>query len=300
MESRKSRSGLIAAAVTLIVHGLFIGLLCVLTLTTERASQPKEEFVLIDIGDLPSAQGQDEVLGQAAELSQQATSSAESSLAKPKTDPKNIRSSAPVQQSPSKVAKPRASQELMTQSHEESLRKRQAEEEVRIKAEAERKERMLAEAKAQADAAERARIERAALEQEAKKRQAGASVANAFGAGRRAGSSQGNAAGSGNQGDPNGVAGGSFSLEGRRIISNGGRLSTPRTNRAIEGRIVVNIVVDSRGVITSAVISPRGTTIADATVRAEALRAAQKTSFDAQEGAESQKGTITYIYIIKD
>lgn len=298
----KSPSWLIPLIATIVAHLLLLGLLYMLSLRSERRTSQAEEIVLIDLGDVAMASGSEEPAGG------DEASEAETVVAEPEpTKPEPVATPAPQPKAqPRPEPKPKAkpaptgAQPIQTQQHEESLRKRQAEERAReAKAAEERaKQEALAQAKAEAEA--RARAEREAAEREAKRRAAGNSVAKAFGGGKGNSSSQGQSAGSGNQGDPSGSASGSYSLDGRRIISNGGQLTPPRVNKAIAGRIVVSIVVDSRGVVTSASVSPRGTTIADAAVRAEAIRAARTTTFDAQEGAESQKGTITYIYIVKD
>lgn len=299
MKPNKSHSWIIPLLVTILVHTLVLALLYFLVLEVERPVRPQEEIVLIDIGNVPEAQGAEEPMGSEAQDDQSPQSPATANEPVRPPEPKPITDPKPI--SPKKPEiKPKDSNPIKTQTHEESLKRLKAEAEARIKAEAERKAKLLAEAQARTEREAKERAEREAQEREAKRRQASASVSNAFGAGRTANASQGNGTGSGNQGDPSGVAGGSFSLEGRRIVSNGGKLTSPRTNRAIEGRVVVSIVVDSRGTITTASISPRGTTIADAAVRAEALRAAKATTFNPQEGAESQKGTITYIYVIKE
>jgi len=126
----------------------------------------------------------------------------------------------------------------------------------------------------------------------------GNSVAGAFGAGKGKNTSHGNGSGTGNQGNPSGAVGGSFSLNGRTIISNGGVPDMPRTNKAIEGKLVIAIEVNSAGVVTSASVRPAGSDIADPAVRAEAIRAAKQTKFNAQEGAGEQRGVIIYKYVL--
>ena len=72
----------------------------------------------------------------------------------------------------------------------------------------------------------------------------------------------------------------------------------PRTNKAIEGKLVIAIEVNSAGVVTSASVRPAGSDIADPAVRAEAIRAAKQTKFNAQEGAGEQRGVIIYKYVL--
>lgn len=302
MTKSKSPAWLIPLLATVVAHLLLIGLLYWLTLRSERRVSKPEEIVLIDLGDVAMASGSEEPAG-GDEASDAETMEAEPRPTQPDpiVSPKpEARPQAKPQPTRAPQPKPAEPQPTNTQQYEESLRKRQAEEAAREAKLAEERAKQEAVAKAKAEAEAKARAEREAAEREAKRRAAGSSVAKAFGGGKGTSTSQGNATGSGNQGASGGSASGSFSLDGRRIVSNGGRLTPPKADRAIAGRIVVSIVVDSRGNVTSASVSPRGTSISDATIRAEAIRAARATSFDAQEGAESQKGTITYIYIVKD
>lgn len=302
MTKAKSPNWLIPLIATIVAHLLFLGLLYMLSLRSERRMPRAEEIVLIDLGEVAMASGCEEPTG-GHEASDAETMEVEPKLAQPEpvVSPKREHTpQAKPQPKAAKQPKPTEPQPTSTQQYEESLRKRKAEEAAREAKQAEERARQEAIAKAKAEAEAKARAEREAAEREAKRRAAGSSVAKAFGGGKGTSTSQGNATGSGNQGSAGGSTSGTFSLDGRRIVSNGGRLTPPKADRAIAGRVVVSIVVDSRGNVTSASVSPRGTSISDATIRAEAIRAARATSFDAQEGAESQKGTITYIYIVKD
>lgn len=291
MSSLNNRRRLTALAISLVVHALVIGLLYFLVLERPKPLPQPQELVLIDIGDVSEAKGEEEPEGA---MTNEETAVEE--VREPKPEPQKLPSTPAPKPSPKPEAKP---QPINTQKHEESLKLKQAEEAKR-REEAEQARRQAEEAlKAKREAEAKARAEQIAREQEARKREAGNSVANAFGAGRGKNTSHGNGSGVGNHGDVQGSAGGSFSLEGRRIVSNGGRLMPPSVNKAIVGRIVVRIVVDQSGQVTSASVLPRGTTIADASVRSEALKAARSTSFNPQEGAESQSGTITYIYVLK-
>lgn len=281
MPSPALRRQLIALSVAFLVHALFLGLLYLLRLEGAQRPPQTEELVLMDLGNVAEAGGTEEPLGM-----QQSGPEPDALPAPEPTPPR----ATPTPTSPAPVS---------TQTHEESLRQRRADEEARRQREAARQERERRREEAERLEAQRRREEAEAQRRAEQRRQVGSSVAGAFGAGRSAGANHGNAAGSGNQGDPAGVPGGSFSLSGRHITSNGGQLTPPRTHQAIEGRIVVAIEVDHRGQVTAASISPRGTNIADPTTRAEALSAARSTTFNAQEGAESQRGTITYIYVIK-
>ena len=153
-----------------------------------------------------------------------------------------------------------------------------------------------AEAKARAEAERRAREE--AARREAQRQEIGHSVAGAFGRQSGAAGSQGTASsGTGNQGNPNGSAG-SYALTGRTIVSNGGVLARPSTNRAIDGIVRVRIIVDGSGRVIQATLA-QGTNIADTSVRNAALSAARATRFNAVAGADDQEGLITYRFKIQ-
>lgn len=308
---------LIALGLTLVLHALIVGLLYWLILERKPSHRPLSEVLILDFGNTEAADPGEEPMGQSGNVEEanqegEATSDPNSS---PKPEPTPLKTEpqvTPHAQKPKAEPKPirpePKTQELQTQEHQESLKqkqaeinaKRQAETEARLRAEAQAAQRRAEEAKAKQEAEAKARAEAEAKRQADARQRAGNSVAQAFGAGRGQNTNNGNSSGTGNQGNSEGVAGGSFSLEGRRITSNGGQLMPPKVNKAIEGRVVVQIVVSSEGQVTSASVSPRGTTIADASVREEAIRAARSTTFNSQEGGASQKGTITYIYVIKE
>lgn len=186
---------------------------------------------------------------------------------------------------------PQVEEQILTQDVNQSVyvadakkkeeeRKRKQEEE-RQKTEAERKRR---EEQAKADAINRL-------------------AAGAFGSTQQ--SSQGDAAsGKGNQGNPfgnsnvgsnqgiGGLGGGmSFSLNGRTAEG----LPRPTTSITEEGRIVVNITVNSNGQVIHKEIGA-GTNIGNAAMRKASLEAAEKSKFNAIREANNQSGTITYRY----
>lgn len=295
MQEKASRSWIVALAISLGLHLLVLGLLYFLRLRSEVEPKPREEVVLIDLGNVASAAGAEEPSGQQVEGETIPSEASPTPASQPRVEP------TPVAKPEPKKPEPRPEQQpIRTQTHEPAPK--QAPEPKPQPKDAKKPTppkptqptaeelRAQAEAKARAEAEERAK----------RMKQVGNSVAQAFGAGKGRNTSHGNSQGSGNQGDPEGVTNGSFSLEGRRVISNGGQLTSPKVNKAIEGRIVVNIVVNSRGEVSSATISPRGTNIADPSVRNGALAAARSTTFNAQEGGAEQRGTITYIYVLKD
>lgn len=98
---------------------------------------------------------------------------------------------------------------------------------------------------------------------------------------------QGNPVGKGSSG------GNSWSLDGRLLT---GKLVSPSYNKDVEGKVTVNIKVDSNGkVISSSIGSP--TTISDAETRNAATTAANNTHFSSGKGISS--GTITYNFKLK-
>ena len=277
------RRGAVAALVTVACHVLFLLLLWVLKLSSDRpVPKPTEVLIAVNVGNVASAAGAIEPGG-----TPDVTEPAPKVAAPPKVatpTPPTPPAPQPKAQRPTRTHE--ASQPLQTQQHEQSLQVEAAR-----RAEAERQ------AKAKAEAAQRA-AEALAASRHAQSQQIGNSVAGAFGKQAGQAGSQGTAAsGSGNQGDPNGSPS-SYALSGRKIISNGGALVAPRVQRAVEGNVRVRIVVDGNGSVIRATIAP-GTNIADPSVRAAALEAARKTRFNAVPGSDEQEGSITYHFKIR-
>ena len=278
------RRGAVAALVTVACHVLFLLLLWVLKLSSDRpAPKPTEVLIAVNVGNVASAAGAIEP-GGTPDVTEPAPKVAAPPKVAPPTPP-----TPPAPQPKAQRPTPRTrevDQPLQTQQHEQSLQVEAAR-----RAEAERQ------AKAKAEAAQRA-AEALAASRRAQSQQIGNSVAGAFGKQAGQAGSQGTAAsGSGNQGDPNGSPS-SYALSGRKIISNGGALVAPHVQRAVEGNVRVRIVVDGNGAVIRATIAP-GTNIADPSVRAAALEAARKTRFNAVPGSDEQEGSITYHFKIR-
>lgn len=278
------RRGAVAALVTVACHVLFLLLLWVLKLSSDRpAPKPTEVLIAVNVGNVASAAGAIEP-GGTPDVTEPAPKVAAPPKVAPPTPP-----TPPASQPKAQRPTPRTrevDQPLQTQQHEQSLQV-----EATRRAEAERQ------AKAKAEAAQRA-AEALAASRRAQSQQIGNSVAGAFGKQAGQAGSQGTAAsGTGNQGDPNGSPS-SYALSGRKIISNGGALVAPRVQRAVEGNVRVRIVVDGNGSVIRATIAP-GTNIADPSVRAAALEAARKTRFNAVPGSDEQEGSITYHFKIR-
>lgn len=278
------RRGAVAALVTVACHVLFLLLLWVLKLSSDRpAPKPTEVLIAVNVGNVASAAGAIEP-GGTPDVTEPAPKVAAPPKVAPPTPP-----TPPASQPKAQRPTPRTrevDQPLQTQQHEQSLQV-----EATRRAEAERQ------AKAKAEAAQRA-AEALAASRRAQSQQIGNFVAGAFGKQAGQAGSQGTAAsGTGNQGDPNGSPS-SYALSGRKIISNGGALVAPRVQRAVEGNVRVRIVVDGNGSVIRATIAP-GTNIADPSVRAAALEAARKTRFNAVPGSDEQEGSITYHFKIR-
>lgn len=278
------RRGAVAALVTVACHVLFLLLLWVLKLSSDRpAPKPTEVLIAVNVGNVASAAGAIEP-GGTPDVTEPAPKVAAPPKVAPPTPPMP-----PAPQPKAQRPTPRTrevDQPLQTQQHEQSLQV-----EATRRAEAERQ------AKAKAEAAQRA-AEALAASRRAQSQQIGNSVAGAFGKQAGQAGSQGTAtSGTGNQGDPNGSPS-SYALSGRKIISNGGALVAPRVQRAVEGNVRVRIIVDGNGSVIRATIAP-GTNIADPSVRAAALEAARKTRFNAVPGSDEQEGSITYHFKIR-
>ncbi|MEQ8907651.1 MAG: energy transducer TonB [Vicingaceae bacterium] len=93
-------------------------------------------------------------------------------------------------------------------------------------------------------------------------------------------------------GSGNGV---SYNLSGRNMIG------SPKIedDSQEEGTVVVEIIVDRYGKVVRAEPGARGSTTTDPTLYKKAKEAALKTRFNAKpDAAESQKGTMTFIFIL--
>jgi TonB family protein len=114
------------------------------------------------------------------------------------------------------------------------------------------------------------------------------------GGGRSSKGNQGSPFGNSDLGPSQGVGGfGAFSLSGRTLRE--GRLNRPAYTAEIEGKIVIDITVDSNGNVILAKIG-KGTNISNASMRDSAIDAAKNTKFNKIQDTNNQDGTITYIY----
>ncbi|MCU0359832.1 MAG: hypothetical protein MUF75_03780 [Bacteroidia bacterium] len=113
------------------------------------------------------------------------------------------------------------------------------------------------------------------------------------GSGSGGGDSDGDGSGSGPGKGP-GFGGGKYNvnLKGRALVK------PPKlpTDLAEEGKVVVEITVDSEGTVIEANPNGRGTTTSSAMLKAKAKQAALATKFNVDGKFEEQKGTITIIF----
>ncbi len=110
------------------------------------------------------------------------------------------------------------------------------------------------------------------------------------GGGHGTGNGPGNGPGSG---PGSGVGNGyKFSLDGRSVIK---PPTLPKDTKE-EGKVVVNIVVDSEGNVIEADPNGRGTTTSSALLKAKARQAAMATKFNIDGKMGEQRGTITIIF----
>ena len=198
-----------------------------------------------------------------------------------------------------------APEELITQDEEsvdlQADARRKAEEEAKA----------LEEKRKAEEEARRQEAERKRQEQERQASDIRNLAANAFGSARAAdeGSQQGSGdTPAGNQGQAQGqtetliyqgagLGYGDFDLEGRGMTGGFPRPDYPDINS--EGKVMVDIVVNSQGVVTAAGINLKGTDTEDIRLRDAALKAARQARFNAIQGKPDQHGTITYRFRLK-
>ena len=283
---------------TIIFHTLLVLMCLFLSL---RNVPMQEEGLLVNFGDGDTGLGAEEPMQQ-----EPAAASPVEVTPPPPTPVKKS--------SPNKVE----AEKINTQDFEEAAALKK--EEIRKKNEAEKKrkeeQKKIQDEKERVERIEREEQERVrkeealkkqkAEEQARKAQEARNNISKGFaGKGTGSNTSEGVAGGTGNQGrltgDPNstnregtglGSQGNSFSLSGRTLI---GSLPKPVYKIEEEGTVVVEIIVDKYGKVTSANIIMKGTTIQSTTLWNVAKDAALKAKFSENPAATAvQKGTITY------
>lgn len=116
------------------------------------------------------------------------------------------------------------------------------------------------------------------------------------GTGGGPGSGTGSGGGEGDGTGPGKGSGISFDLSGRRLL-----LKPSIDDRSQEtGKVVVSITVDRAGNVTEARPGARGSTTTSAYLFGKAKEAALKARFNASpEAADIQKGTMTFVFLVK-
>lgn len=297
MSKPKRRDSIIALLIALVGHLLLVGLLYMLYIEHTPKQIQQTELLLISLGDGVESRDNSGTPEESAEP--QTVAEPEKALPPPPPPTPTTSEHKPKAKAP----------DIATQKHEESLRQQETE---KARKQKKQEQKALAE-KARREQAERAEQARKQAEEDAKKakeeaerkrlaerQRAGNSVANAFAQGGKggnatAGQGSGNSTGSGTG---NGISTG-YSLDGRSITSNGGRLDRPDVGKAVRGRIIVRITVNSSGKVVDASIKPNGTNIADPNVRNATLAKARTTQFNPQQGAEEQRGELYYTFDIE-
>ena len=208
----------------------------------------------------------------------------------------------PVTQAPPPTPQAPSENDLVVQDDEESLalakqreeeRKHSAEQQELIRKQREEQARLEAERRAEEQRLAEERARQAAIEQE--KREKAAALGGLFGNNQQGAQGSGTTQGASQQGSQNPVGhgsmgGNSWRLTGRNIKA----LPRPSTQFNQEGRVVVDIQVNSEGKVISATIG-EGTTVSDYQTRQVALEAARKAEFSASDN-KIQVGKITYTF----
>lgn len=317
----------ISTIVTIGVHAIVLLLLMFLTLKIADIKE-SEDGVPVLLGEVEDAAGDNlngfptpnEQQPEAAETVEEEEAEEPSipEVAKPKAEAKakaEAEAEKVITQDKEKsIAMETAKKKAEAEAKAKAIAKAKAEAEAKAKAEAEAKKKAAeeaarkkaaaeAEAKRKAAEAEAKAIAKAKAEAEAKAKAEAAAkaairnrMAGAFGNGGNKGSS-GNTQGNGSQGSTTGNSNSGVSTGtggiGAGVSTTIGRTShlfTPRNTTGQSGTVVVNIVVNSSGTVTSASIANGSVLSQD--LRELAISAAKRSSF--AEGQGNESGTITY------
>lgn len=286
MEARKDQ--LLSFVGTGVFHLVILLLLLFVYLSPAVVSEEESSLggIPVMFGNVPEAGGDDEPFGRGSGFVADQTS--------PMPNAADITTAAPVSD-----LLPVGDNTIATQDMDETIV---------IKAEADKKaaeERARAEAVAAEERRKKEEADRIARERAAAGERIGNQVAGLFGNGDGQGS-RGDSEGQGTQGvetgnasfgEKNGIGGvgGGFKL-GSRKLGPGGLIRPAYTVNA-EGRVIVNIRVNSKGRVVEATVG-QGTTASDATLVKEALKAAERTRFNEIEVNKDEIGTITYTFTL--
>lgn len=281
VEDNNKKDKLKAAAVTVVVHAVLVAFLAFLTLqVSEPEKDELEDGIPVMLGNVPDA-------GDAQEGN---------NMTPPEAENSSVEEQIPEEEhAPEPVPEKGTKEPLITQDKEPSVNleeKKRQEEERRRKEEAERKRQEEARKRAEE---ERRKIEAAAAA--ANKKVTGAfGKTGGTGRGETSGEGvQGVSTGNSNSGAKSGVGGtGVNAVVGSRTPK---FLQVPEyKDPTSEGTVVVAIVVNSRGVVTSATIKSSTTT--SSLLRNAAIAAARRSTFSASDN-NNESGTITYRFKLR-
>ena len=281
VEDNNKKDKLKAAVVTVVVHAVLVAFLAFLTLqVSEPEKDELEDGIPVMLGNVPDA-------GDAQEGN---------NMTPPEAENSSVEEQIPEEEhAPEPVPEKGTKEPLITQDKEPSVNleeKKRQEEERRRKEEAERKRQEEARKRAEE---ERRKIEAAAAA--ANKKVTGAfGKTGGTGRGETSGEGvQGVSTGNSNSGAKSGVGGtGVNAVVGSRTPK---FLQVPEyKDPTSEGTVVVAIVVNSRGVVTSATIKSSTTT--SSLLRNAAIAAARRSTFSASDN-NNESGTITYRFKLR-
>lgn len=315
---------------TIVFHAIIAAILLLLGFHTPLPL-PKEKGILISFGDTPQGKGNSAAQKTVKKIKPRPKKTAKPKIAQPKPTQKKV--------APKKVkAKPapkvltqnhedapaiksgnakKKKEDLKKKREQEKLRKQwiekkkklEAEKKIRLEQQRIKREE---EAKKQAEEARRKREEEKKRKEKERRKKFAESMnskaKNLFGKSKGTGTSNGNTTKTGNQGsksgDPKGNVSGtgsgnsgiSYSLKGR----NAEYIHKPQINFSKGGKVVVEVIVDKTGKVVRATPGTIGTTTSNQTLYNIAKKAALKTRFNSSTSSpQHQKGTITYIFIVK-
>lgn len=288
MENSKDR--ILGVVGTSVFHLFILLILLVCYLKPSIIAQETESMggVPVMFGNVAEAGGNDEPFGRG--------NGAAVDMSKPIPNAENVVTTQP-KTTTEKI--PKGNDNLATQDMDETVSVKTT---TNKKADEERKkaEALAAEERRRKAAAEQAEREKAAAGQ-----RIGNQVAGLFGNGSGSGS-RGDSQGQGTQGVETGNAsfgeksgvggvGGGFRLGNRKLGAGG--LIRPAYNVNAEGKVIVNIRVNSKGRVVEATVG-QGTTAGNATLVKEALKAAERTRFNEIATNKDEIGTITYTFTL--
>jgi TonB family protein len=301
---KEKKEKYIPLLVTLLLHLALIILLAFITLEIADREEEEESGVPVLIGNVADSGGMD--MDEIPETTESIEETTENTIQEELIPEQNIETEEQepiITQESEESINIEETDEEKKNAEEEALKEKEAEEE-RLRAEEEA--RIRAEEEAKRIAEEEARKK---AEEEEAKRQAAAALAqnkisSAFGKTNNTPESSGNTEGNKNQGTPEGNAAtgamagnggiGTDAIVGSRSVLH---LEIPTYNdHTSEGTIVVAIVVNKAGKVTSASIRRSFTT--STVLRNAAIEAAKKSTFSPGSN-ETEAGTITYRFKLR-